>query len=84
MKITPENLKRHELIGLKTKVYESPNPSQRGLEGEVLDETRKTLNISGKIIPKEGCSFIFTLPEGIKVKVNGDKIYGSPEDRIKN
>ncbi|WGI17227.1 ribonuclease P protein subunit [Methanonatronarchaeum sp. AMET-Sl] len=84
MKITPENLKKHELIGLKATVKNSPNPYQEGVEGHVLNETRKTLNISGKIIPKKGCSFIFNLPEGIKVKVNGNKIYGSPENRIKN
>ncbi|RZN60215.1 ribonuclease P protein subunit [Methanonatronarchaeum sp. AMET6-2] len=84
MKTTPKNLKKHELIGLKAAVQNSSNPHQEGIEGEVLDETRKTLNISGKIIPKKDCSFVFTLPEGIKVKINGNKIYGSPENRIKN
>ncbi|OKY78894.1 MAG: RNase P/RNase MRP subunit p29 [Candidatus Methanohalarchaeum thermophilum] len=83
MKRSPSNIKRHELIGLEAEVSESTNLDHEGIRGEVIDETKKTINISGKIIPKEDCNFIFTLPEH-KVKINGNIINSSPEERIKN
>lgn len=84
MKILPKNVKKHELIGLEAEVEDSSNESQVGIEGEVVDETKKTINISGKIIPKKDSSFIFTLPDDSRVRVNGEIIYSSPEERIKN
>ncbi|PTD94311.1 ribonuclease P [archaeon SCG-AAA382B04] len=84
MKITPKNLKKHELIGLKAKVEESTNKSQIGIRGEVVDETQKTINISGKTISKKDSTFIFTLPDKKRVRVKGEVINSSPEERIKN
>ena len=43
--LTPKNLVKHELIGLKVKVTISTNKKQEGLEGIVVDETRNTLII---------------------------------------
>ncbi len=84
MKISPKNLKKHELIGLKARVEESSNRDQVGLSGEVINETQKTINISGKIISKKDSTFIFTLPNKARVRVKGDIINSSPEERIKN
>ena len=42
--ITPQNLVRHELIGLKARVADSSDKKIIGLEGRVVDEIR---NISG-------------------------------------
>jgi len=36
-----------------------------------------------KSIPKRNSIFIFTLPNGVKVEVDGDLLVGRPEDRIK-
>ncbi len=87
MSITPQNLVRHELMGLKVKVKNSTNKSQIKLQGKVIDETYKTLKIETnkgeKIIPKNTTIFIFELPNGTKVQVDGKLLVSRPEDRIK-
>lgn len=87
MSITPQNLVRHELIGLKVKISDSSDPSQKGLVGRVIDESYNTLKIETKkkekIIPKVNSIFIFALPNGVKVEVDGRLLIGRPEDRIK-
>lgn len=88
MGITPYNLIRHELIGLEVKVSKSSDPTKKGLKGKVVDETYNTLKIETKdgkekIVPKAICVFIFTLPSGTKVEVDGKLLVSRPEDRIK-
>lgn len=82
MELTPENLIYHELIGLPVEV-ESPGMHHRGV---VVDETRNMLviqaNGADKNIPKDAASFIFTLPDGRRVKVRGDLLRSQPENRI--
>ena len=36
-----------------------------------------------KIIPKEGSTFLFELPNGEKIEINGSILSIRPEDRIK-
>ncbi len=54
--ITFENITSHELIGLKTEIYNSPNPQIVGLEGTIVDETKSMFmlntNNGFKMIPK--------------------------------
>lgn len=87
MPITPRNLMRHELIGLKLKVAESRNKSLVGLNGKVVNETRKMLTIRTsrgiRRIGKGTSDFIFTLPDKRKVKVDGKRIEMRPENRVK-
>jgi ribonuclease P protein subunit POP4 len=87
MPITPYNLVRHELIGLEVEIKNSTNKNQMGLKGKVVDETFKTLKIETdkgeKVIPKDITIFIFTLPNGTRVQVEGKILLGRPEDRIK-
>ena len=87
MPIAPGNLVRHELIGLGVKITKSTDSSQKGLKGIVVDESYNTLKIDAggkeKIIPKANTIFIFTLPNGVKVEVEGKVLIGRPEDRIK-
>jgi len=87
MSITPENLVRHELIGLEVKIAKSTDPTQKGLKGKVIDESYNTLKIETKgkekVIPKSNTIFIFTLPNGVKVEVDGKILIARPEDRIK-
>ena len=84
--ITPENLVRHELIGLSAEVVESTNTSMVGISGRVVDETRNTFLIetrSGdKRVPKSCNCFLFTLPQGLKVKAVGSVLVSQPENRI--
>jgi ribonuclease P protein subunit POP4 len=85
--ISARNLIKHELIGLPVEVIESTNKFQIGIKGRVVDETRNLLVIETKNelkkIQKKGSEFIFKIPSGRKVKVEGKKIVARPEDRIK-
>ncbi|MBN1762292.1 MAG: ribonuclease P protein subunit [Methanomicrobia archaeon] len=88
MRLTPSNLLRHELIGLRLNVEESSNSTVRGLHGTVIDETRNLLIIENersteKRVPKAGNQFIFELDDGKLVRVKGDRLISRPEDRIK-
>jgi ribonuclease P protein subunit POP4 len=62
MKLTPQNIIHHELIGIDTKVVDSTNSSLVGIEGKVVDETKNMLVIEEKKIPKSCSSFMFTIP----------------------
>ena len=85
--ITPKNLARHELIGLTVSVADSDNPSNVGLMGKVIDETRNSLVIETqkgeKTLLKDRCTFVFVLPSGERVKIDGKILVARPEDRVK-
>ena len=84
---TPENVIRHELIGLHLEVVRSSNKDLIGQSGIVIDETKNMLVISQggkrKLIPKSVAIFHFTLQNGTKVEVDGRKNVGRPEDRLR-
>lgn len=86
-KITPQNLLKHELIGLRAKVLKSTHPSYVGIDGTVVDETQNMLTILHenipKNIPKRTTVFLFFLTDGPTVEVDGSEITARPEDRIK-
>ncbi len=86
IEIKPRDLARHELIGLKCKVVEAPDPSMVDFEGEVVDETRNMLILRSpdkeRKIQKKYATFIFDL-QGLKVRVLGSGLIGRPEDRSK-
>jgi ribonuclease P protein subunit POP4 len=86
MGIKPENLLKHELIGLKIEVLESSDKSQIGLSGQVINETQNTLTLQTvqgeKTVPKKGSVFkVFLEHENVKVK--GEKLLKTPQERIK-
>lgn len=82
MSINPENLPRHELIGLKAEVIDSTDGSQNGISGEVNEETKSMLEIDGRKVEKKSCTFLFELPNGTEVELDGKLIDERPEDRI--
>jgi ribonuclease P protein subunit POP4 len=85
--ITPNNIFRHELIGLPVKVVKSTHEGFVGIEGKVVDETKNTITIeeneTEKIIPKGVATFHFNLPDGNIIEIEGKIIIARPEDRIK-
>lgn len=87
MPITPQNLVRHELMGLRVRVSKSTDSTQRGLSGTAVDESYNTLTIDSagkeRTVVKSNCTFVFTLPDRRRVEVEGSVIVGRPEDRIK-
>ncbi|OPY48974.1 MAG: Ribonuclease P protein component 1 [Methanosaeta sp. PtaU1.Bin060] len=82
----PENLPRHELIGLHVLVDESSDRGLVGISGRVVDETRNTLLVETERrtlrIQKVYTSLIFTLPDGQRVRVAGTILISQPENRI--
>jgi ribonuclease P protein subunit POP4 len=80
--ITARNILQHELIGLEAEVTESPNRSLVGTKGKVMMETKNTLTIGTRTVPKKGATLLLTL-EGVGVKVNGSSLLSRPEERIK-
>jgi len=85
--ITPQNILRHELIGLTVKVTNANDPMIEGIRGVVVDETKNMLMISAKrrkfMIPKNVATFRFDLPGGIRVDVDGERLVAKPENRLK-
>ncbi len=81
------DLPYHELIGLKTEVIFSPDPTQIGIYGKIIDERANLLIIRTKKgikkIPKEYRIFKFVIDDGRVIEVRGKDILGRPEERVK-
>jgi ribonuclease P protein subunit POP4 len=85
--ITPQNVFRHELIGLTVEIIDSNHKEYVGIKGKIIDETRNTITIDTgsqeKLIIKKEVVFLLYLPENKKVSIDGKIIVARPEDRIK-
>jgi ribonuclease P protein subunit POP4 len=83
--ITPENIMRHELIGLETFIMESNNLQVVGLHGKIVDETKSMFAIETlagiKKIPKENSTWKFNL-DGANVIVIGKTIVKRSYERM--
>ena len=84
--ITPYNILRHELIGLKANVVDATTGGYK-ISGTIADETRNTLKINtingDKTVPKDCVVIDFTLPGGAVVRVDGKLLVARPEERVK-
>ena len=84
--ITPQNVLRHELIGMDILVSGAANPDQRGLSGRVIDETKNLLVIETprgiKRIPKMHSTLRVLLPSGELVEIDSSVMVLAPERRI--
>ena len=85
--ITSKNLVHHEFNGLKVHVTGKKNKSLN-VKGTIIDETKNTIKIEAmdnteKLIPKNGSIFVFEIPNGEKIEVDGNILSIRPEDRIK-
>ncbi len=85
--VTPQNIIRHELIGLNVSVVQASNSTMTGVRGDVVDETKNMLTISDKrgkiMIAKNTALFRFVLPSGVRVDVDGKRLVAKPENRLK-
>jgi ribonuclease P protein subunit POP4 len=85
--IAPQNILRHELIGLTVKIRDATNAEVKGIRGAVVDETKNTLRILSSqgtvMIPKSIATFRFKLPDGTQVDVDGRRLVSRPESRLK-
>jgi len=78
---------KREFIGLQARIVMSTHPPLVGVHGKIIDETKNMLILRTpngyKKIPKTTSVFLITFPDGKEVKVDGIKIVGRPEDRIR-
>lgn len=85
--LSPHNILRHEIIGLEVRIPYAKDPTLKGIKGTVIDETRNMLVLSrrGKMfsIPKSVATFRFKLQDGTLVDVDGTRLVGHPENRLK-
>ena len=83
----PDEIIRHELIGLSAKISKATNNSLCGLKGIVIDESRNTITLAdGKrriMVPKDVATFRLTLKDETLVQVDGNRLVGRPESRLK-
>ena len=85
--ITSKNLVHHEFIGLDVHATSKKNKSLN-LKGTIIDETKNTIKIEGidnieRTVPKKDSIFIFEIPNGEKIEIDGNILSIRPEDRIK-
>ena len=87
MRITPQNIVKHELVGLSTHDVESKYPNHVCRQGDILGESKEMLQIGtehGTIaVPKGICVFDMSLPDSTVVRIDGGLLRGRPEDRMK-
>lgn len=85
--MSTDNFTLHELIGLTTGVACSSNPEHLVIRGIIVDETKNTLlvfdGVRKRMIPKDTAIFNFILPDKSTAEVDGKKIIGRPDERIK-
>ena len=81
------NIRRHELIGLQVVVESERCLEYSKIKGRIVDETKNTIVVFDGAkktrIPKGTVDFSFTLPDNSTLVLEGKKIIGRPEDRIK-
>lgn len=78
---------KEELLGSMVKIESATDPTLVGLEGEVLDETMKTLTVrtdEGRavVVAKNAVTLTIRI-NGQAVEVDGRTLLFRPEDRIK-
>ncbi|MCK9590899.1 MAG: ribonuclease P protein subunit [Methanoregula sp.] len=84
--ISPQNVLRHELIGLDVLVSGASNPLHKGLSGRIIDETKNLVIIETpngvKRIPKMHSRFQLHIPGSELVEIDGSVMVLAPEKRI--
>jgi len=85
--ITPQNILRHELIGLDVRITSAKDANMRGIKGMIVNESRNMLTLADGprkwLIPKDIATFRFKLKDGTLVDVDGTRLVGRPENRLK-
>ncbi len=78
----------YHMAGLRVRVVRHHDPTMEGVEGLVLEESRRTILVKtasrGYLrVAKHSALFEVRLPSGEHIRVRGEELLGSPEDRVK-
>ena len=80
-------ISKQPLIGLNATIIDSSHYGYIGITGTIIDETRNSLIIQSKgkrkTIIKKVAIFHFNMLDGTILEIDGKKILGRPEERIK-
>ena len=83
--ITVDNIVKHELVGIQTRIVDSTNSQIIGLNGTIIDETKSMLKINTskgvKLLPKSINTWSFNVNGQEKI-IEGPKISKRPFERI--
>ena len=81
-----KRLARGEIIGWNAKIVSSKNKANTGIEGKIIDETKNTLTLKTqkgkKRVIKKNIVISFKMKKN-EITINGEKLQGAPEERIK-
>ena len=84
--ITPQNILKHELIGLQVAVEGSPNKFEEQISGLIIDETKNLLRVDTgrgiKSLEKQYKLLRVTLPDSVSVIIDGSALSVSPTRRV--
>lgn len=86
MKVTPDNIYAHEIIGLYAKIIDSTDPTLKGLDGTIIFETKNTISMKKnstikQIVKKTAKMIEVETPSGVCF-ISGSSMIARPEDRI--
>jgi ribonuclease P protein subunit POP4 len=85
--IRRKDILKHELIGLECEIVLASDPTLVGKKGVIVDETMRTLLLDTfegeKRIPKKIAVIKVNINKE-EVIIQGKRLIGRPEDRVKN
>ena len=86
MTVSPQNVLRHELVGLFARIVESPDATLRGMSGTIVFETKNTISLRNYFITRHvakraALKMELRTPFGACF-ISGSALIGRPEDRI--
>jgi ribonuclease P protein subunit POP4 len=90
IRLSPESIQntgQHELIGLQVVVESARCPEYSQIQGRIIDESRNMITVfdgyKKRRVPKAEVTFLVTLSNDRRIRLQGQRIIGRPEDRIK-
>jgi ribonuclease P protein subunit POP4 len=86
MTVSPQNVLRHELLGLFARIIESSDPTLRGMSGTIVFETKNMISLRKDFIVRHAAKraalkMKLQTPSGACF-ISGSTLIGRPEDRI--
>jgi ribonuclease P protein subunit POP4 len=86
MTINPQDILKHEIIGLPARIVESSDPTMEGINGTIVFETRNTILIRKdsriRQAAKKAIKKMRLQMDSSACFISGSALIGRPEDRV--